>query len=213
MTSFNDIIAGETVFTRNFLDLTDRGDLVGLGGGMIHEFVSFNMKRVLLNSYSFNDTDSLLKMKETHYKRYESKMNNITDRYDEELYRQYKKEWEDVAAKFAAPITCEDTYLNHIYMYPPDSYYYEDLTHDITAIMSKFDFRKRAYEYPRYTSEPGTIFSELPEEECYFRYDELFREGCDIKYLPAIYTVRYASKEQIKGVEAFMALRNVFGDI
>jgi len=42
--------------------------------------------------------------------------------------------------------------------------------------------------------------------------DELFKTGCDIRYLPAIETGRYADKGEIKEVEAFSALRNVFGD-
>lgn len=226
MSSFDDIIAGETVFTRYFVDLSDRDEFAGLGGGKIHEFVSFDMKRVLRNSYFMNDIDHVLKMEETRCKRFESKLNgtykvgeekyigDIIPQNDEELYRQYKKQWEEAAAKFAVQITCEDTYLKHIFMYSPGSYYYEDLMHDMKKIMSRFDFRKLAYQYPHYTSEPGAIFSEeLPEEECFFRYDELFKAGCDIKYLPAIETGRYESKDLIKGVEAFMALRNVFGDI
>ena len=225
MSCFNDIIAGETVFTRYFLDLTGYGDLSGLHGDKIHEFVSFDMKRVLRNSYFMNTIDMILDMEENRAHRFESKLNgtykvgegkyldDLTDQDDEKLYRLYKKEWEETAARFAEPITCPDTYLEHIYMGSPESRFSRDLRHDIKKIMSKHDHRQFAYDHPFHTSEPGAVFSGLPGDTRYFRYDELFRTGCDIKYLPAVNTGSYASKDEIKSVEAFLALRNVFGDL
>ena len=225
MNCFNDIIAGETVFTRYFLDLTGSEDFAGLTKGKIHEFVSFDMNRVLRNPYFWNDIDTVLEIEKTRYLRFESKLNgtyrtgegkyldDLIDMDDEELYKQYKKEYEDVAAHFAEPIACPNTYLEHVYTDSPTSWYYDDLRHDIKEIMSKYDFRNFAYEYPHHTLEPGAVCSEFPEEPCYFRYDELFKAGCDIRYLPAIETGSYESGTEITVVKAFYALRNVFGDL
>lgn len=224
MDCFNDIIAGETVFFRHFLELPKGEDFAGLHEGEIHEFVSFDMKRVLRNPYFMNHIETVLDMEKKRYLRFESKINgtykvgdgkyldDLIDMDDAELYKQYKKEYEDAAAKFAEPITCPDTYLERVYMDSPTSRYYDDLQHDIKELMSKSDFRELAYEYPHHTLEPGTVCSEFPEEPCYFRYDELFKAGCDIRYLPAIDTGCYASKNEITVVKAFYALINVFGD-
>ena len=219
---YTDIIAGEAVFTRYFLDLSGEDDFAGLVGGKIHEFVCFDMKRVLCNSYVMNDIDSVLKMEETRCKRFESKLNgtynaseekyidDIIPQDDEELYRRYKKEWEEVAAKFAVPITCEDKYLKRYYTAYPNRHLHEALLCDMMEI-SKSDHRKYAYEYPRYLHSLGAVFSDKKDDNVYFRYDELFKCGCDIKYLPAVKINDYAFVDEIKGIEAFFALRNVFG--
>ena len=140
-------------------------------------------------------------------------INTYEQYYKKYKFLEYKKEYEDVAAHFAEPITCPDTYLEHMYTDSPTSWYYDDLRHDIKEIMSKYDFRNFAYEYPHHTLEPGAVCSEFPEEPCYFRYDELFKAGCNIRYLPAIETGSYMSKNEITVVKAFYALRNVFGDL
>ena len=131
MNWFNDIIAGETVFTRYFLDLTESEDFAGLHKGKIHEFVSFDMKRVLRNPYFMNHIETVLDMEKKRYLRFESKINgtyrtgegkyldDLIDMDDEELYKEYKKEYEDVSAKFAEPIACPDTYLERMYMDSP----------------------------------------------------------------------------------------------
>ena len=79
--------------------------------------------------------------------------------------------------------------------------------------MSKNDLRDFAYEYPRQTSKPGVICSELPGSMCYFRYDELFKTGGGIRYLPAVETGAYASGNEITVIDAGSAFRNVFGDL
>lgn len=224
MDCFNDIIAGETVFFRHFLELPKGEDFAGLHEGEIHEFVSFDMKRVLRNSYFMNEIDTVLETEKTRYLRFQSKVNgtykvgedkyldDLIDLDDEVLYKRFKKEWEDVTSKFAEPITCKDTYLKHFYTASPNRHLREALMYDMMQ-MSKSDHRQFAYEYPRHTSIPGAIYSEVPKSKCYFRYDELFKAGCDIRYFPAINTDSYSFKDEIKGVEAFWALRNVFGTL
>ena len=225
MTCFNDIIAGETVFTRFFLDFTEYEDFAGLHKGKIYEFVSFDMKRVLRNPYFLNHIDTVLDKEKKRYLRFESKINgtytvgegkyldDLIDMDDEKLYKQYKKEFEDVTAHFSEPITCPDTYLEHIYTGSPASWYYDGLQYDIKELMSKIDFRELAYDYPHHTLEPGAVFSEFPKGPCYLRYDELFNTGCNVRYLPAIETGTYDFRNEITVVEAFSALRNVFGDL
>lgn len=224
MDCFNDIIAGETLFFRHFLELPKGEDFAGLHEGEIHEFVSFEMKRVLRNSYFMNEIDTVLETEKTRYLRFQSKVNgtykvgegnyldDLIDLDDEALYKRFKKEWEDVTAKFAEPITCKDTYLKHFYTADPNKHFREALMYDMMQ-MSKSDHRLFVYEYPRHTSIPGAICSGIPKSKCYFRYDELFTTGCNIRYLLAINTSSYAFKEEIKGVESFWVLRNVFGNL
>lgn len=224
MNSFNDIIAGETVFIRHFLDLTDRGDFAGLEGGMIYDFVSFDMKRVLRNSYFMNDIDSLLKMEETRCKRFESKLNgtykvgeekyldDLIEQDNEKLYRQYKMEWEEAVAKFSAPISCDDTYLEHLHTDMPNNYLSESLQYDINETMRELDYRKLAYQYPRRLSNIGIICSKKTDNTSYFRYDELFTVGCDIKYLPALKTKSHKSKDDAGSVDVYRTLINVFSE-
>ena len=225
MTCFNDIIAGETVFTQYFLDLTNYEDFAGLHKGKICEFVSYDMKHVLRNPYFLNHIDTVLDIEKRRYLRFESKINgtykvdegkyldDLIDMDGEELYKQYKKEYEDVAAKFAESIICPDIYLERMYMDSPASWYYDDLRSDIKELMSKCNFRELAYKYPQYIHSLGAVFSEKKDDNVYFRYDELFKTGCDIRYLPAIETGTYESRNEITLVKAFYALRNVFGDL
>ena len=225
MNCFNDVIANETVFARYFLDLTESEGFSGLHKGEIHEFVSFDLKRVLRNTYFLNEIDSVLKMGKKRYLRFEGKLNgtykvgegkyfdDLIDMDNEKLYIQYKKEYEDASAKFSEPIICPDTYLERLYTGSPTSWFFDDLKHDIKEIMCKYDFRNLAYEYPCHILKPGAIFSGFHEGLHYFRYDELFKTGCDIRYLPAIKTDSYASQNEITAVDAFSALRNVFGDL
>jgi len=224
MTCFHDIIAGETIFTRYFLDLTDLEGFAELEGNVTHEFDSFEMNRTLENSYFMNDIETFLETKKNRYLRFESKMNgtykmgegkyldDLVDMDDEKLYVIYKKVWEEVSEKFSAPITCDDTYLEHFYTDLPNEFHESSLRGDL-KFMRKFDFRNFVYRYPLYYPGIGVISAPIAEEEHYFRYDELFTNGCYFKYMLAIRTNSYDKNEKISGINAFRALRNVFGDL
>ena len=227
MTCYTDVIAGETAFTRYFLDLTGYDGFAGLEAGKIHEFVSFEMKCALENSYFMNEIDEILEINKDRYLRFESKLNGTyknsgkiyyddltVDKDDKEYYgkwcRIYKKEWEDAVRKFAEPITCENDYLKHIYMHQHNKYLTKQLKTDMKEL-KKTDFRKLAYQYPVYMSDIGTICSGKTDDTQYFRYDELFGTGLDFKYLPARDIDIYNSMEEIGEVGALRALINVFG--
>ncbi len=217
-----DIICGSADFTRYFVDLQERG-LNSLIQGDIYEFCSYSLKNVLMNAYFMNDVESYIENRKHTLKRIRGEIKD-EGRYfrdliedDNELAEYDRKiiaEAEATIEKFKTPITVEDTYRMHIYPERPTEFsefhvkQYEELIADL-------DFRRLVYRYPIYPEDVGTVCTHHREASKSYRYDELFKKGADIEYLPAALIEYWGEDEQTieekEKLFAHCALRYVFG--
>lgn len=219
---FSDIIAGETVFTRYIVDAPELSNVGFLGEGRYHEFVRYDMKRVLENTYFMNDKKTMSETLKNRYERTRSKLDGtfVTDgktyiddlvEYDmKEHYELYKKEWEFLREKFASPITCDDTYTEHLYTHMPSPYLRKALKKDLKE-MQETDFRDLVYDYPDPMHCVGLFLGGERTEPGFFRYDELFEKGDDVSFLPAMFTSSRDTPRGSRYVNACCVFDEVFG--
>jgi len=123
-----DVIVGEVVFKRYIVDLREYGDLGYLKGGSCHDFVGFNMKRVLI-SVDDEDRDSFIERHKDLIERMTRKGSNedsgkyFIDYLEEvespEYHESYRTELINdsirLIQKFKNVTATTDEYASHIY--------------------------------------------------------------------------------------------------
>ena len=208
-----DVIAGETLFTRYFIDLTQSDDIGRVEGGKWHEFLSFKTKRVLVNTY-FDDIKYLLKSERDRCYQFKQRAEGtyvkpenktyIADLIDIDVEKEYR---------ISKPITTPNTYSEHFYPYYNDEW----LENDIKKMRRK-DYRKYAYQLPVCFNDIGIIESKEDILDFrddifinYYTYNDLFKQGLNVEYIPAMHVNSPVdSKEEFGEINAGV-LMVVFG--
>ena len=218
----HDIIAGEAVFTRYIVDAPELSNVGLLDDGRYHEFVRYDMKRVLENTYFMNDKKTMFENLKRRYERIKSKLDGtfvpdgetyIDDLAEcdmQEPFGLYKKEWVFLQEKFASPVTCDDTYTEHLYTHMPHAYFRRAFKKDLKE-METTDFRDIVYDYADTMHCIGLFRSGDSSEPGFFRYDELFKKGDDLSFLPAVFTASRDTPRGSRYVNVCAVFDEVFG--
>ena len=219
---YHDIIAGDTTFTRYIIDAPELSNVGVLGYGRYHEFVRYDMKRVLENSYFINDKKTMFENLRNRYERIESKLDgtyipdgktyfdDVVECDLKEEYKIYIKEWFFLREKFSSPIICDDTYIEHLYTHSPNEFLKREMKNDLKE-MKNIDFRELVYEYADTMRCVGLFRSGNNTQPGFFRYDELFKKGENISFLPAMYTSSRETSRVSRYVNVCCVFDEVFG--
>ena len=223
-----DVVIGEGIFHRHILDLEHyKGEGLSrfLDEMKKYEFVSCELKNVLINELLLNSADSLvrrymnligrelgLEMTDLDTDSFIAKATEVlASRLDNgELSEDTAEDVREMIGEIkplAHIPALDDEYEKHRYM----QYYgfFEDMFTESLAEGTE-DHTKMYYVYPdapHLEFEPGCICSQAPRVSRYFTYSDLFVKGGKVNYLPA--ALIYDSDESGQ-LNAFLALERLF---
>ena len=216
-----DVIAGEAEFVRYYVDLSSSEGFGRLFDGKWHEFTFFRLAKVLENHYA-GTIEDLIRSEEDRIRRIHDKRKGIKrDRsgtylddivsIGKEQYDRWEQESLATIDKFGCPVNEEDRYLSHLFVNRRNELRDEWMRAE-TAYLKEMDYRSMYYQYPLMpVQNPGMIYVDNKELSEYYRYDELFKKGADVKSLFAAHTGSGEDASSFEGVDAFRALFGEFG--
>ena len=200
-----DVIAGEALFNRYHVDLSDFDGYLGRSftDKTVHEFMDFDLKHVSENHFFlFYKAEDLLEAEKDRVKRLEGA---------EDWIDQYNSASANIK-KFEHIPDMKDEYYEHFYhqKYPEDLDFKYGMVED--GIKSDdVDHTKCAYNYPLLPDTFGCEIRRDDDPADRLRYDELFNRGTDVKHLIADYIGDAEWMEGFKYPQIDRALKTVFG--
>ena len=217
-----DVIVGEVVFKRYIVDLREYGDLGYLKGGSCHDFVGFNMKRVLI-SVDDEDRDSFIERHKDLIERMTRKGSNgdsgkyFIDYLEEvespEYHESYRTELINdsirLIQKFKNVTATTDEYASHIYCESTGNKYIDKDIRNYNR-QEKTDHTLLVYSSPIEFPTFGQIWHNRTDDIDYFTYGELFNKGYDVEWLTASLIQNIESPEKRGNIRPFYALVPVF---
>lgn len=233
-----DIIVGEGVFYRHFVDFRDDDpeecrERFGLHGSGWHEFTSYQLWKVAECHYFdiFGGLEGLLKVESDKITRLENKKKGTPikhkgayiddllegcdlDKWDQKLI----SEANATIRKFKTFLEKEpakDKYLSHLYdgHYDPEGYPGWLLEETGEEDKETDHVKGLYYDYPIAPDNLGLIRKDHTDGDLshVLTYDELFLRGDDFETLIADHVSSYDNPEDWKYMNAALVLRNFFG--
>ena len=182
---YGDLVVGEIIFYRHFIDLTGIDNVAGLDGGEIHEFCMYHAKNVLENTYFGNDWETakdIYVSASRHHKEMIDMDLAVGHHANQETERIYQRQMAALK-KMENPVKGQDEYLSHMYR---DNYtkWKQKRFEDDLKELEKVDFRNLLYRNAvSFMEEPGAFYTKKEEETDEYRYDEIFKNGIEIEYV------------------------------
>lgn len=208
---YGDLVVGEIIFYRHFIDLTGMDDVAGLDGGEIHEFCPYHAKNVLENTYFCNDWEAARNMYEEASRRHKEMIDEDLAEgrtANQEIVRIYQRQMAALR-KMENPVNGPDEYLSHMYRDNYTKWNRERFEDDLRELGKK-DYRNMLYRNGvGFMKEPGAFYTKKEEETDEYRYDEIFKNGTEIEYVTG--DLIWREEGMSNDLCACQALQSVYG--